>query len=252
MFQSIISLRKEYINGGYDDFMKKAGIVCGCGPASTVEYYNGLLELHHKKYGISSCPRIVLDSVNMKDIDDNLYSGNFKGAQDIVVESVKNLEKAGADFGAIACNTLHYGWADMSKKFGIPVISILDASVEYIKEKGYKNVLILASGTTLKNGLYADTLEAAGITHVVPNADDIEIIANIVYPNLENGIVVPEEKETMIKLCEKYIANDNCDAVLLGCTEIPIMIKEGDLSVDIIDTTKIHIKKISEYIYKEE
>ena len=103
---------------------------------------------------------------------------------------------------------------------------------------------MFATAWTLKSGLYANALQNAGITPIVPNDEDIELLGNLIYPNLENGIVIPEDKEKMIALAEKYIKENSADSLLLGCTEIPLMIKENEVSVPVINTTKIHIKAI--------
>ena len=107
-----------------------------------------------------------------------------------------------------------------------------------------KKIVVFATAWTLKSGLYANALQNAGITPIVPNDEDIELLGNLIYPNLENGIVIPEDKEKMIDLAEKYIKGNSADSLLLGCTEIPLMIKENDVSVPVINTTKIHIKAI--------
>ena len=82
---------------------------------------------------------------------------------------------------------------------------------------------------------------------IVPDEKDIELLGNLIYPNLENGIVIPEDKVRMINLAEKYIRDYKADALILGCTEIPLMVKPGDVSVPLIDTTKVHVKAIYDY-----
>lgn len=98
----------------------------------------------------------------------------------------------------------------------------------------------------IDSGLLYGSGSEAGITPIVPNKEDQIVLGNLIYPNLENGIVIPEDKVKMISLAEKYIQENDADALLLGCTEIPLMIKEGDVSVPVIDTTQIHIQAIFE------
>ena len=96
----------------------------------------------------------------------------------------------------------------------------------------------------LVGGLYEKAFSAAGIRCIVPDSRDREAVGSIIYPNLENGIVVQRDKGKMLNIAEKYISNNGAQAVLLGCTELPLMIKQGDLSVPVINSTEVHIKDI--------
>ena len=116
--------------------------------------------------------------------------------------------------------------------------------IDYCTQNDFKKIVVFATAWTLKSGLYATALQNAGITPIVPKAEDLELLGNLIYPNLENGIVIPEDKEKTIALAEKYIKENSVDSLLLGCTEIPLMIKENEVSVPVINTTKIHIKAI--------
>ena len=156
------------------------------------------------------------------------------------------MKNAGAEVAAVTANTEHIAWDYVKDRLPLPTISIVDATIAEIKRKGYQRVLTFATAWTLQSGLYEKAISEAGITPIVPNKEDQIILGNLIYPNLENGIVIPEDKVKMISLAEKYIKENDADALLLGCTEIPLMIKEGDVSVPVIDTTQIHIQAIFE------
>lgn len=96
----------------------------------------------------------------------------------------------------------------------------------------------------VQSGLYETAMEKAGLTAIIPMDTDISIIGSLIYPNLENGIVIPDDKQKLIELAEKYISDENADSLLLGCTELSLAIKACDVSVPILDTTKIHIGEI--------
>lgn len=226
--------------------VKKIGLVGGLGPASTVDYYLGLVERFRKSYGDDVYPEIVIDSVNMHDVISGIADKDYDHVSSILVKSMENLKKAGADFAAITSNTPHIVWNLMQDSFCLPVISIVDATIERIQQCGFKKVLVLGTEFTMRSGLYEESLMEKGITPIIPSEEDIKILGSIIYPNLENGIVIAEDKKKMIKIAEKYIKSNNAEAFLLGCTEIPLMIKEKDVSVPTLNTTQIHIDAIFE------
>lgn len=228
--------------------MKKVGIVGGLGPASTIDYYRDIIDAYRKVYGDDNYPEIVIDSVNMSKIISNIINQEYESVASDLLKSISNLEKAGADFAAIASNTPHIVWDRIKDKTAIPLISIIDATCNYIIRQNYGKVLIFATKFTMKNGLYSKALSERGIDWILPNEEDIEILGDIIYPNLENGIVIEEDKARMIRIAEKYIMQYGTDSILLGCTEIPLMIKPGDVSVPVINTTKIHIESICDIL----
>jgi len=228
--------------------MKKVGIVGGLGPASTIDYYRDIIETYRKVYGDDNYPEIVIDSINMGDIINGIANNDFDGVASYLLSSISNLEKAGASFAAIASNTPHIVWDRIINKVSIPLISIIDVTCNHIVRQDYKKVLIFATKFTMKNGLYSEALSRRNINWILPNEEDIEILGDIIYPNLENAIVIAKDKIKMLQIAEKYIKQYNADSILLGCTEIPLMIKPNDVSVPVINTTEIHIESICEML----
>jgi aspartate racemase len=110
---------------------------------------------------------------------------------------------------------------------------------------------VLGTSFTMKSGMYETALQKYQIDAVIPSLEDIKILHNIIFPNLENGIIIPEEKQKMISISETYISKYKINAVILGCTEIPLMIKENNLSVPVINTTQIHINAISDLMIND-
>ena len=224
--------------------MKKIGLVGGIGPASTVDYYLGLIERCRAEFGENVYPEIVIDSVSLTTATDFFAQNNFDGNAQLMLKSLADLRAAGAEIAAITANTEHIIWDKIKDFFEIPVVSIVEATAAEILRKGYKRVLILGTIFTMKSGLYEKPLAERGITPIVPTDEDKEIIAGLFFPNLENGIVVPEDKVKMLEIVGRYVREKDADAVLLGCTELPLMIKDGDLDVPLLNTTQIHINAI--------
>ncbi len=224
--------------------MKKIGLVGGLGPASTIDYYTGLIDKTQREQGQTVYPEIVIDSVNMTLHDRALVEKDYDRLADYLIESIENLRAAGAEIAAITANTEHIIWDMVCQRFTLPVVSVVDATINEIKKNGYKRVLVFGTVFTLKSGLYDNALEKNEINAIIPTDNDAEQIGKLIYPNLENGIVIPEDRQKLIEIAEQYIEKYNADAMLLGCTELPLAIKPGDVSVPVLNTTSIHIEEI--------
>ena len=223
--------------------MKKIGLMGGLGPASTIEYYTGLVDLALSQNN-NAYPKIIIDSVDMAEHTKYFNECNYDKIAGLIIESLNVLKGGGAQIAAITANTEHIVWDIIKERLPLETISIVDAVIDECLVKEYKRVVVFATEWTLRSGMYSDKLLQAGIVPVVPCDEDITALGKLIYPNLENGIVIPEDKVKMTVLAEKYIVLGNADALLLGCTEIPLMIKDRDVSVPVIDSTKIHIKAI--------
>ena len=224
--------------------MKKIGLVGGIGPASTVEYYLGIIKKCRTEQRGNVYPEIVIDSVNMLQHDKALAENDYDKLAQYLLRSLSNLKAAGAELAAITANTEHIVWNMVHSKFPLPVISIVEATIREIKRKGFKNVLVFGTMFTLKSRLYENALNNQGITAIIPSGNDISTIDSLIYPNMENGIIIPADKQKLVKMAEKYISEKNADSILLGCTELPLAITYCDVSVPILNTTEIHINEI--------
>lgn len=204
--------------------MKKIGLVGGIGPASTVEYYLGIIKKCRIEQRGNVYPEIVIDSVNMLQHDKALAENDYDKLAQYLLRSLSNLKAAGAELAAITANTEHIVWNMVHSKFPLPVISIVEATIREIKRKGFKNVLVFGTMFTLKSRLYENALNNQGITAIIPSGNDISTIDSLIYPNMENGIIIPADKQKLVKMAEKYISEKNADSILLGCTELPLAI----------------------------
>ena len=231
--------------------MKKIGLIGGVGPVSTVNYYLELNRLYHNDFGVNEYPEIVIDSLSLNKVTTALADERY----DIVCETLKKsadiLRNAGAECVAICSNTPHIVLNQIVDDLSLPIVSIVDANVKEMKNGGYKNVLVLGTLATMQSGMYQSVLAENGISSVTPSVEDQQTIADIIFPNLENGIVDPEERLKILALVEKYIAYQSVDAVLLACTELPLIIKPADLPIPVIDTAMVHAKEIYEFAVRQ-
>ena len=228
--------------------MKKIGIIGGIGPASTLDYYTGIIDGYRKKTGSDNYPEIIIYSINMTEMITLIEKDRWDNVTDMLTSTLKRLSNAGADIAVIASNTPHLVFDEISRQSPIPLISIVEETCNFIKAAGYQRVLTIGTLFTMKNGLYTKPLEKCGVSPLLPTEDEQSEIYSLFFPNLENGIVIPEDKEKMLVLVNQIIHNQNADSLLLGCTELPLMIKPGEMKIPVIDTVQIHIASIINHI----
>ena len=228
--------------------MKRVGIIGGIGPASTLDYYVGIIEGYRSKTGSNDYPEIIINSVNMTEVLSLVQNKDWKALEDLLLDAIDDLDNAGADFAAIASNTPHIVFDSIEKRSPMPLISIVEKTCRYAKEKECKRVVVIGTLFTMESGLYTNALGKYSIEAILPSDEEKRTIHDLFFPNLENGIVVPEDKQKILAIVGRLIAEQNADALILGCTELPLMIKEGDLDIMIINATEIHIEAIVDSI----
>ena len=231
--------------------MKKIGLIGGVGPVSTVNYYLELNQLYHNDFGVNEYPEFVIDSLSLNKVTTALADERYDIVCEILKKSADILRNAGAECVAICSNTPHIVLSQIVDELPLPFVSIVDATVRAVKNGGYKNVLVLGTLATMQSVMYQSVLAENGISSVTPSVEDQQTIADIIFPNLENGIVDPDERLEILALVEKYIAYQSVDAVLLACTELPLIIKPADLTIPVIDTALVHAKEIYEFAVKQ-
>ena len=224
--------------------MKKIGIVGGIGPESTLMYYRDIVAHILAKSGDDQYPEIVIESVNMTKMLSYFEAGNFDGLADYLSAAVERLAHSGASFAALASNTPHLVFDTLQKRSAIPLISIVEKTAERAKELSLKHVLLTGTGFTMKASFFADVFARYGIGIVTPSSSEIEEIHNIIFPELENGIVRPEKRERFLEITRGQIASQNLDGIILGCTELPLIAGVDDFAVPVLDTAQIHIDSI--------
>lgn len=232
--------------------MKKLGLVGGVGPASTVEYYKGINEGYQKRLARPSKsgenPPMVIDSLNLATAYDLVEKQDWKNFTGLFVNSIRRLHDAGAEFAAISANTAHIVFDEIQAQAPIPVIGIVDEACKYAQKKGCKRVIVFGTGFTMGSGMYEAKCAQYDIVAVVPDEAERQAIHNIIFPNLEAGIVLERDKAVMLEIADRMLEEHQADALVLGCTELPLIIKEGDLNTMLLDTTNIHIEAILEHL----
>ena len=224
--------------------MKTIGIIGGIGPESTVDYYRGIITRYRNITGDENYPRIVINSINMTAMLALLSERSYDALVAMLLDSIEMLARAGAGIAAIASNTPHLVFDRVSARSPLPLVSIVEATAEKAKSLGIKKTLLIGTAFTMASSFYQDCFTRHGIPVIVPSGPEQVAIHGIIFPELEEGIVVPEKKKSLLDICNRIIGNEGVDAVILGCTELPLMVKDGDLSVCVLNTVQVHVEAI--------
>ncbi len=221
---------------------KTIGLIGGMSWESTVTYYQIINETIKKELGGLHSAKILLYSVNFAEIEHLQSIGAWHKSAEILAKIALMLEKAGADFIVICTNTMHKVVPFIKQQTRIPLLHIAEATAEVIKEQNIRKVGLLGTRYTMTQDFYKDVLIEQGIEVAIPSPVDIFFVNNIIYEELCRGIISPNSKETYLRIIDK-LQKSGVEAIILGCTEIGLLIKQEDVSLPIFDTTLIHARK---------
>ena len=226
--------------------MKTIGLIGGTSWVSTKEYYRIINETVNEKLGKEHSARCILYSVDFEE-DVMINIEKWDKITDLFIDYAKKLEYFGADFLIICANTIHKISDDVQKSIKIPIVHIADATGIRIVENGFKKVGLLGTRTTMVENFYKDRLkEQFGIETIIPKEDEREIIHKIIIEELTYNIIKDFSKRKYIKII-KNLAADGAQGIILGCTEISLLIKQNDVDITVFDTTNIHAKAAVDY-----
>ena len=219
--------------------MKKIGILGGLSPESTVTYYEYITREYAKRFGDYGFPEIIIYSVKFQDFIELFCQGDWDRVADEAVKRMKCLHKAGADFGLMATNTLHRVFDQVQKQSPIPLISIVESTIEAIKAEKMQTVGLLGTVSTMREGFYVDQLAREGIRAYVPSLEEQDKIQEIIFSELTVGKVTDESKQFFLRTV-KSLQEQGAQGVILGCTEIPLVLSQQDCTLKLFDSTRLH------------
>ena len=229
--------------------LKTIGLIGGMSWESTVTYYKIINETIKEKLGGLHSAKCILYSVDFQEIEECQANGNWEKSGEILGEAANNLEKAGADFIVICTNTMHKVVNQIKEKISIPILHIAEMTAEKILEKGLKNIALLGTKYTMEQDFYKSKLIEKGINVIIPDKNDIEIINKIIYDELCLGIINSNSKKKFLEIVDK-LRSKGAEGIILGCTEIGLLIKNEDTDVPLFDTAIIHAEQAAIYSIK--
>lgn len=225
--------------------MKTIGLIGGMSWESTTQYYRIINEKINSELGGFSSGKIILYSVDFDEIEYYMRNNMWEKVELILSQAAVKLEEAGADFILICTNTMHKLYSQIQSKLNIEILHIADATAEAILNANIKKVGLLGTKATMELEFYKSRLTSKGIEVIIPKEDDRELVHNIIFNELCIGEIKKESRIEYKRIIKELVIK-GADGIILGCTEIPLLINNKDSSVPLFDTTLIHVMKAVE------
>ena len=230
--------------------MKTIGLIGGMSWESTAEYYRIINEAVKERLGGFHSAKIVMYSVDFKEIRELQLEARWDEATNLMIDAARRVEKGGADFVLICTNTMHKMAEEVEASIGIPLLHIADVTAERIISSGLKKVGLLGTAFTMEQDFYKGRLiDKYGLEVVIPSQIERKVVDNIIFNELCLGEIKDSSRE-QIKTIMGNLVDDGAQGIILGCTELPSLIKQKDCSVPLFDTTAIHAKAAAEYAFR--
>lgn len=227
--------------------MKVIGLIGGMSWESSLEYYKIINERVKERLGGFHSAKSLMYSVDFDEIEKLQRQGNWEKAAEVMVDSARKLEKGGADFITLCTNTMHKMADDIQESVNIPLLHIGDATAEKIKRYGIKRVGLLGTKYTMEQDFYKGRLtKKHGLEVEVPDERDRVLINDVIYNELCLGNISSKSKEEFKRIIIK-MKERGLEGLILGCTEIPLLINQGDVGIKLFDTTRIHAETAADY-----
>jgi len=227
--------------------MKTIGLIGGMSWESSSEYYRIINETIRERLGGLHSAECIMYSADFEQIENLQHQGKWEELTKLMLNFAQKLEGAGADFIVICTNTMHKMAEEVENNTNIPLLHIADATAEKIIEKGLGKLGLLGTNFTMEEDFFKKRLEEKyNIEVIIPSQNDRRIIDSVIYNELCLGIIKQSSKEKYKEVINRLIS-DGADGVILGCTEIPLLIGQEDVEIPVFDTTTIHAKSAVEF-----
>lgn len=231
--------------------MKTMGLIGGMSWESSLEYYRIINETVKEKLGGLHSAKCIMYSVDFDEVEKLQHHGKWEEATALMIDAAQRIEKAGADFVIICTNTMHKMAGDVQNSIQIPLLHIADVTADKVKEKGMKKVGLLGTRFTMEEDFYKGRLvEKHGIQVIIPDEEERQIVHNILYDELCLGEIKQISKDKFKEIID-HLAAKGAEGIILGCTEIPLIVLQKDYDLPLFDTTAIHAKAAVEYALRE-
>ncbi|WP_026496756.1 aspartate/glutamate racemase family protein [Butyrivibrio sp. WCD3002] len=226
--------------------MKTIGLIGGMSWESTIPYYKIINEYVGKELGGLHNARIILYSVEFGELEKYMSAGEWNKIENVLSDAAVKLQNAGADVVLICTNTMHKMFPQIQDKLTVPMIHIADATGDELERHGKHKVALLGTKYTMTEDFYKSRLIKRGFEVIIPDEDDIKIVNDVIFDELCCGIVKESSREAYSRIITK-LKDKGADSVILGCTEIGILIRQEDSVLPIFDTTVIHAESAARF-----
>ena len=227
--------------------MKKIGMIGGFGPESTLDYYRLIIDQYHQQQGERSLPEVIIYSMDMYTLLTLVEQKRWDDLTEFLLKGVNTLHKAGADFGIISANTPHIVYDRLNSSSPIPLISIVEETSKKAKEIGLHRVGLLGTSFTMQSNFFQKVFANYNISIVVPSEQEQEYIQHKLMTEIELGQFLEETRDGLLTIVKRMVDEDSIQGLILGCTELPLILTKDEFGIPFLNTTKIHVDSAIRY-----
>lgn len=224
--------------------MKRIGIIGGLGPESTVDYYKEIIGAFNTKHADLAYPEIIVYSANLHDFLQLAETGNWTELTEWLLEKLFSLHQAGAQFAAIASNTPHIVFDALQSRSPIPLLSIVEATCSKAQQRGLKKIGLMGTQLTMEADFYKKPFLTQGMSIVVPSQEEQQLIHHKLFSEIELGIFKDSTRSALLAIAERMVIEEEIDSLILGCTELPLILPKHNFGIPFLNTTAIHCQGI--------
>ena len=229
-------------DGGVSRVHKRIGILGGLSPESTVSYYEYIFRRYEELHGDLAYPEMVICDVSFQRFADWMREDDWESITEALVEGLNRLSAAGADFAVLATNTMHLLFEELEADSALPLISIVEATAEAIRRDGLSVVGLLGTRFTMEKPFYIEGFKRHGIRAIVPTKKDRDLINRVVFEELAKGKIHAESRSEFLRIIDD-LTGRGAQGIVLGCTEIPLLVTPESTDVQLFNTIAIHAEK---------
>ena len=231
--------------------MKTIGLIGGMSWESSIEYYRIINQATREKIGGLHSAKSLMYSVEFAEIENLQHQNRWAEAANILIGAARSLERGGADFALICTNTMHKLYGEIQNKIQIPLLHIADATADEIVRKGMNRIGLLGTRFTMVEDFYKGRLiNKYNLDVIIPKDAEMDQVHRVIYEELCAGVIKTSSKEIYAEIIERLVAQ-GAQGIILGCTEIGLLVEADDSSVSLFDTTDIHARAAVEYALRE-
>jgi aspartate racemase len=227
--------------------MKTIGLIGGLGPESTVDYYKEIISSFNTKHADLAYPEIIIYSANLNEFMGLVNTKQWQKISEWLLEKVFIIHHAGAEFAAIASNTPHIVFEEIESKSPIPLLSIVECTCAKAQDMRLKNIGLMGTKVTMEADFYKKPFNSKGISVVVPSEEEQQFIHQKLFSEIELGIFKESTREELLAIVKKMVDEKGVDSLILGCTELPLILTEGRYGIPFLNTSAIHCESIIKY-----
>lgn len=224
--------------------MKRIGMIGGFGPESTLDYYRFIIETYRSEVKNDSYPEIIINSMDINILLNMVENKQWDNLVEWLVKGIESLYKAGADFGFISANTPHIVYEQVNELSPIPLISIVEATLSRAQELGIKKIGLLGTKFTMQSNFFHKVFNKSNIEIVVPKEEEQEYIHRKLVTEIQLGQFAHETRKELLDIIKRMKDDDSIEGLILGCTELPLILTKDELGIPFLNTTKIHVESI--------